>query len=62
MNLKSTLTGTYNSVLLHFAPFSFFLSNDPLATLKLRFVQPQLLPCIAESTAHKFPGAVLRAK
>jgi hypothetical protein len=62
MNLKSTLTGTYNSVLLNFAISSFFLSNDPLATLKLKFVQPQLLPSSAESTAHKLQGAVLRAK
>jgi len=63
MNFKTTLTGKHNSVLLHFAIFSFFLSKTQLATLKLRFVQPQLLPCsIADqkSTACKFPGNILR--
>ena len=63
MQSNSTLTGKYNSVLLHFAIFSFFLSKSQLATLKLKFVQPQLLPCIADqkSTAYKSPGVILRA-
>jgi|GEM_PF-6118619 len=59
MNFKTTLTGKYNSVLLNFAIFLFFLSKAQLATLKLRFAQPQLLPCSnadQKSTANKFPG------
>lgn len=63
MTSNSTLTGKYNSVLPRFAIFSFFLSKAQLATLKLRFVQPQLLPCIVDqiSTAYGSPGAILRA-
>ena len=60
MTSNSTLTGKYNSVLLQFATFSFFLSKDQLATSNLRFIEPQLLPCTADqkSTANKFPGAI----
>jgi hypothetical protein len=62
MTSNSTLTGKYNSVLLQFATFSFFLSKDQSATSNLRFVQPQLLSCTADqkSTTSKFPGAISR--